>query len=121
MTTSPIPASAWTGRHDGDGPEHARWHEVIHRVGAGGDAPDPAAEHVALLGFRSDEGVRRNRGRVGAADGPAALRRALAPLALQQQQAPAMAAQPFSTRAAFAARPAGPPAPRRSAARAGAW
>lgn len=97
MTTSSTPASAWTGRHDGDGPEHARWHQavqVVRRGEADGDGPsgevaeagaavpDPAADHVALLGFRSDEGVRRNRGRVGAADGPAALRRALAPLAL---------------------------------------
>ena len=32
---------------------------------------------VALVGFPSDEGVRRNGGRVGAADGPAALRGAL--------------------------------------------
>lgn len=32
---------------------------------------------VALLGFPSDEGVRRNGGRPGAADGPAAIREAL--------------------------------------------
>jgi len=38
--------------------------------------------HIGVLGFESDEGVRRNQGRVGAAEGPAALRRALAPLAL---------------------------------------
>ena len=85
-TTSPGSGTPWTGRHDGDGPEHARWHQAVQRVGAGhgepGTGPDPAADHVALLGFRSDEGVRRNRGRVGAADGPAALRRALSPLAL---------------------------------------
>jgi formiminoglutamase len=77
MTTSPDADSPWTGRHDGDGPEHARWHQAVRR-----DGSDPAEDHVALLGFRSEEGVRRNRGRVGAADGPAALRRALAPLAL---------------------------------------
>ena len=94
MTSSPTPASPWSGRHDGDGPEHARWHQAV-RVAevppSGGSpvdgsapslAPDPAADHVALLGFRSEEGVRRNRGRVGAAEGPAALRRALSPLAL---------------------------------------
>ncbi|GAB5537136.1 MAG: formimidoylglutamase [Rubricoccaceae bacterium] len=32
---------------------------------------------VALVGFPSDEGIRRNRGRPGAAAGPAALRKAL--------------------------------------------
>ena len=79
MTLSPGAGSPWTGRHDGDGPGHARWHQAVQRTDT---APDPAAAHVALLGFCSDEGVRRNRGRVGAADGPAALRRALAPLAL---------------------------------------
>ncbi|APX33400.1 formimidoylglutamase [Brachybacterium sp. P6-10-X1] len=90
MTTSPDTTSLWSGRHDGDGPEHARWHQRVQVVGAEGtSAESPSAEsssaeppHIALLGFRSDEGVRRNRGRVGAADGPAALRRALAPLAL---------------------------------------
>lgn len=83
--------SPWTGRHDGDGPAHARWHQAVQRVGPedgvpGSDAAGPGADarapHVALLGFRSDEGVRRNRGRIGAAAGPSALRRALAPLAL---------------------------------------
>lgn len=39
---------------------------------------------IALLGFPSDEGVRRNQGRVGAALGPRALRQALAPLAWHQ-------------------------------------
>ena len=82
MTNTPAaeatgPAPVWTGRHDGDGPEHARWHQLVR-----GEDADPAEPHVALLGFCSDEGVRRNRGRIGAADGPAALRRALAPLAL---------------------------------------
>jgi len=82
MTTSAHRESPWTGRHDGDGPEHARWHQTVQVVAPGAADADPAAPHVALLGFRSDEGVRRNRGRVGAADGPAALRGALAPLAL---------------------------------------
>ncbi len=35
----------------------------------------------ALLGFESDAGVARNQGRTGAAEGPSAIRRALAPLA----------------------------------------
>ncbi|WP_432245515.1 formimidoylglutamase [Arthrobacter sp. G.S.26] len=39
--------------------------------------PSPAV----LLGFASDEGVRRNKGRTGAATAPAAIRRALGPLA----------------------------------------
>jgi formiminoglutamase len=39
----------------------------------------------ALIGFRCDEGVRRNLGRIGAAEGPTALRQALARLPVQKQ------------------------------------
>ena len=39
----------------------------------------------ALLGFRCDEGIRRNFGRVGAAEGPKAIRHALARLPIQKQ------------------------------------
>ena len=65
----------WSGRIDL--PEDAstrRWHQWVRRPDAG------AAPGVALLGFACDEGVRRNHGRVGAAEGPAALRRMLSNL-----------------------------------------
>ncbi len=65
----------WTGRVDAaDGTAARRWHQIVHPRGA-----DIAA--VALQGFACDAGVARNGGRVGAAEGPAALRRALANLA----------------------------------------
>ena len=82
MVTHPTSA-LWTGRHDGAGPQHARWHEVV--TSSDTLRPDDLAaapDHLGVLGFCTDEGVRRNNGRVGAAQGPAALRRALAPLAL---------------------------------------
>ena len=41
------------------------------------DAPLTDGTRVALVGFPSDAGVRRNGGRPGAADGPAAIRAAL--------------------------------------------
>jgi formiminoglutamase len=94
-----VPPQPWTGRFDGDGPEHRRWWQAVVPYGqagpgaapggagnagtpradgpGGGDAPKP----VALLGFASDEGVRRNKGRTGASAAPAALRKALGPLA----------------------------------------
>ncbi|PMC69281.1 formimidoylglutamase [Corynebacterium aurimucosum] len=73
------PAPEWSGRSDGPGPEHARWHSVIRPL----DVAKPQAEPgVALLGFASDEGVERNHGRPGAAAGPAALRGVLGSLAL---------------------------------------
>lgn len=65
----------WSGRVDQ--PEDAstrRWHQWVRTPEAG------AASGVALLGFACDEGVRRNHGRVGAAEGPAALRRMLSNL-----------------------------------------
>jgi formiminoglutamase len=110
----PTPDGVWSGRVDGDGPEHARWHQVVTAIrpaGPTGGAPgadraagnDPASDvaadpagipaggaagipagDVALLGFASDEGVRRNHGRPGAALAPDAIRRALAPLALHR-------------------------------------
>ena len=65
----------WSGRVDQ--PEEAstrRWHQWVRAVDAG------AAPGVALLGFACDEGVRRNHGRLGAKEGPAALRKMLSNL-----------------------------------------
>ncbi len=67
----------WSGRDDGPGPEHARWHSLV-RGWTPGDPMTSGA--VVVVGFASDEGVRRNGGRVGAVEGPAALRGALASL-----------------------------------------
>lgn len=78
--TAPLyaPAPTWSGRNDGPGPEHARWHSTIRPV----QQDSPAG--VAILGFASDEGVERNGGRQGAAAGPAALRQALGGLAVHE-------------------------------------
>ena len=73
------PAPEWSGRSDGPGPEHARWHSVVRPL----DVDNPQGQPgVALLGFASDEGVARNHGRPGAAAGPEALRNALGSLAV---------------------------------------
>jgi formiminoglutamase len=74
--TQEAAASPWTGRVDvADGERGRRWHQVVRPAHAA-DRPG-----VALLGFASDAGVSRNQGRPGAAEGPQALRRALANLA----------------------------------------
>lgn len=78
MTDQPPPPQ-WKGRNDGSGALHARWHQVVAHAGP---RQASAEDHIALVGFASDEGVRRNGGRPGAAQGPAALRAALSPLAL---------------------------------------
>jgi formiminoglutamase len=54
-----------------------RWHDRIRPLAPG----EAGAPGVALLGFACDVGVARNQGRPGAAEGPAALRRALAGVA----------------------------------------
>ncbi|WP_288131677.1 formimidoylglutamase [Microbulbifer sp.] len=65
----------WSGRVDReDGKAGKRWHEDIVPLHL--DSPPG----LAILGFASDEGVRRNKGRIGAAKGPRILRLALANL-----------------------------------------
>jgi formiminoglutamase len=75
------PAAAWSGRDDGPGPEHRRWHTTVRTASA---QPDGAtgADGATLIGFSSDAGVVRNLGRPGAAAGPGALRGALGSMAL---------------------------------------
>jgi formiminoglutamase len=84
--TVDAPPRPWTGRFDGDGPEHRRWWQAVAPygdpvTGAPGGGVQDARKPAVLLGFCSDEGVRRNKGRTGAAAAPAALRNALGPLA----------------------------------------
>ena len=77
VSTAPGPQwrLPWQGRVDAlDGDAGLRWHQVVQPW------HDKAAAGVALLGLASDEGVRRNQGRPGAAQGPQALRRMLANL-----------------------------------------
>jgi len=79
VDTAPV---AWTGRNDGDGPAHRRWWQAVGTPAlvleeTTADSPGQAA----LLGFCSDAGVLRNKGRVGAAAAPAAIRAALGSLA----------------------------------------
>lgn len=73
----------WQGRADGKDTAHRRWHQCIRPLPLTGglDGAD------VVLGFACDEGVRRNRGRVGAAEGPDAIRQALANLPRPQDRA----------------------------------
>jgi formiminoglutamase len=66
----------WTGRVDtADGELAVRWHQMVKTLTPGSEPG------VVLIGFPSDEGVRRNGGRPGAKDGPRAIRSVLANLA----------------------------------------
>jgi formiminoglutamase len=65
--------SVWQGRvDDAEGALARRWHQVMQP-----QAARAAPGTTVLLGFACDAGVARNHGRVGAAEGPLAIRRAL--------------------------------------------
>lgn len=69
----------WSGRQDGPGAE--RFHEVVQLVDMHGAIPKSSERSAyAIVGFASDEGVKRNLGRTGASQGPKAIREALAKL-----------------------------------------
>ncbi len=80
----PADMSLWQGRVDDPTDRQSyRWHQVIEPLNLSGEklpALDPATNHFCLLGFASDEGVKRNLGRPGAAEGPVAIRRAMTSL-----------------------------------------
>ncbi|UYQ91503.1 formimidoylglutamase [Chitinophaga horti] len=71
----------WQGRVDGTDAASLRWHQVVQCVDVSREvlpALQASQQGIVLLGFASDEGVRRNKGRVGAAQGPLVLRRSCA-------------------------------------------
>lgn len=78
----PVDPEFWEGRTDKeDGDAGIRWHDVIECVDIQKDeipTLNTQQSGIALIGFCSDEGVKRNRGRAGAAGGPAAIRKACA-------------------------------------------
>lgn len=64
--------TSWQGRIDAaEGDLGRRWHQIIRPLDG------TTSTGVALIGFACDAGVARNHGRVGAREGPAALRAAL--------------------------------------------
>jgi formiminoglutamase len=74
--------SLWTGRVDElVGEDGFRWHQIVKCINLAQDEIPQNKNNIALLGFACDEGVRRNKGRTGAAGGPTHLRKALANLA----------------------------------------
>jgi formiminoglutamase len=82
---TPFDQSLWQGRRDSGEPGDTR--RVFEQIAPfTGDRLD--GEAPVIIGFGSDEGVRRNQGRPGAAQGPAELRRALAGLPAKAQVTP---------------------------------
>ncbi len=70
----------WKGRIDSTtNTSSFRLHQKVKRI-AINDVSASEQKNAGIVGFICDEGVRRNQGRVGAANGPNALREALASL-----------------------------------------
>ncbi|MFA5619492.1 MAG: formimidoylglutamase [Weeksellaceae bacterium] len=75
-----VDKNIWTGRFDDeDGELGSRWHQKM-QIGNFGNLQPINEPNIALLGFCSDEGVRRNKGRTGAAKAPNLIRKSLANL-----------------------------------------
>lgn len=76
-------AHLWQGRQDSLAEE--RFFQQIQLHNLNERTLEQAQGKIALLGFASDEGVRRNEGRVGAALGPVEIRKRLARLACHKK------------------------------------
>lgn len=86
---------AWTGRVDAaEGARARRWHQMVQT-----EASAATSNQLALLGFAVDAGVARNQGRIGAANGPSALRSALANTAWHHGETPVLDAGDISCHA----------------------
>lgn len=68
----------WQGRVDSESDFDAfRWHQWIRPVDIERLKPYEGELGIVLLGFCSDEGIRRNNGRTGAVNGPSSIRKEL--------------------------------------------
>jgi formiminoglutamase len=74
MPVTHTPAAPWTGRTDPEDGDSAK--RIYHHAAESGETAE-----VGILGFACEAGVARNKGRTGAALGPAAIRKALSGLA----------------------------------------
>lgn len=76
---SPPNKDIWTGRVDAnEGDLGLRWHQKIDFIDLSVEKLPPLKREqdgIVIIGFMSDEGVRRNKGRTGAKEGPEALRK----------------------------------------------
>ncbi|WP_026679039.1 formimidoylglutamase [Fictibacillus gelatini] len=74
-------ASVWTGRTDSDTvKEMFRLHQVVQVENLEKFNEKQSGTSFGIIGFKSDEGVRRNKGRVGASSAPDEIRKGMASL-----------------------------------------
>ena len=77
---APLP-QLWKGRATAPKLGVQYWYQQVQLLDLEKESETDAVPHVALLGYACDEGVRRNKGRIGAAHGPDAIRKQLTRLA----------------------------------------
>lgn len=78
----------WKGRLDGSGVLYQRWHQCVERIDL--RETTDLENSLVMLGFCCDQGVRRNEGRPGAANGPAAIRQVLRNLPVHHRSSVAL-------------------------------
>jgi len=78
-------SACWTGRISPAELRPQYLHEAIRLVDLEEQSTAMVAD-IGILGYACDEGVRRNSGRVGAVEGPTALRKALAKMAWHHRE-----------------------------------
>ncbi len=66
----------WSGRSDGTQREQLRWHQVIENIDV--DSKNEWQKGFCLIGFKSDLGIQKNKGRIGAKEAPNIVRKHLA-------------------------------------------
>ncbi|MBT8235225.1 MAG: formimidoylglutamase [Bacteroidia bacterium] len=84
MATYLSPNSANYSGRSGTGSDYI--HEQIQLVDLNEDFPKIQEKSVGILGYACDEGVRRNQGRVGAVEGPDAIRSQFAKLPIHSNK-----------------------------------
>ena len=73
----------WQGRKDA--PANTYFFQMVQLLNLTQTMPKIDRPAFVLIGFICDEGIRRNHGRVGAAEGPNAIRKCLGPLPFHRQ------------------------------------
>lgn len=74
----PTNGDSWTGRVDPSlSADTMLWHQLVKLYDMKESVPEAQPGDVGFLGYRSDEGVRRNYGRIGAKEGPGLIRKAM--------------------------------------------
>ena len=77
----PMKNSYWQGRIDSETDYDAfRWHQWVKPLNLNDDIPPAKILTFAFLGFCCDEGIRKNKGRTGAMNGPLMIKSELSKL-----------------------------------------